>query len=286
MTAASLIRNSLQVTGRHVLPGFALSLGISLFFISLVLLLPLSGLLIQAAGMSWTDYWAVVSDPRVVASYKVTLLMAFGASLLNGVIGLLVAWVLVRYTFPGKRLIDALVDLPFALPTAVAGITLATLFSATGWYGQSLAKIGIEVAYTPLGIMVAMLFTSLPFVVRNVQPVMEDLNSGDEEAALSLGAKDWTVFRRVIFPALWPALVMGVMLSFIRSLGEFGAVIFIAGNMPYLSEVTSLMIFVRLQEFDYVAASAIASVILMASLVLLFSANIWQTRYLKRLKGN
>ena len=286
MTAASLIRNSLQVTGRQVLPGFALSLGISLFFISLVLLLPLSGLLIQAAGMSWTDYWAVVSDPGVVASYKVPLLMAFGASLLNGVIGLLVAWVLVRYTFPGKRLIDALVDLPFALPTAVAGITLATLFSTSGWYGQGLAKIGIEVAYTPLGIMVAMLFTSLPFVVRNVQPVMEDLNSGDEEAALSLGAKDWTVFRRVIFPALWPALVMGVMLSFIRSLGEFGAVIFIAGNMPYLSEVTSLMIFVRLQEFDYAAASAIASVILMASLVLLFAANIWQTRYLKRLKGN
>ncbi len=286
MTAASLIRNSLQVTGRQVLPGFALSLGISLFFISLVLLLPLSGLLIQTAGMSWTDYWAVVSDPRVVASYKVTLLMAFGASLLNGVIGLLVAWVLVRYTFPGKRLIDALVDLPFALPTAVAGITLATLFSTSGWYGQGLAKIGIEVAYTPLGIMVAMLFTSLPFVVRNVQPVMEDLNSGDEEAALSLGAKDWTVFRRVIFPALWPALVMGVMLSFIRSLGEFGAVIFIAGNMPYLSEVTSLMIFVRLQEFDYAAASAIASVILMASLVLLFAANIWQTRYLKRLQGS
>ncbi len=286
MTAASLIGNSLQVTGRHVLPGFALSLGISLFFISLVLLLPLSGLLIQTAGMSWTDYWAVVSDPRVVASYKVTLLMAFGASLLNGVIGLLVAWVLVRYTFPGKRLIDALVDLPFALPTAVAGITLAALFSTSGWYGQGLAKIGIEVAYTPLGIMVAMLFTSLPFVVRNVQPVMEDLNSGDEEAALSLGAKDWTVFRRVIFPALWPALVMGVMLSFIRSLGEFGAVIFIAGNMPYLSEVTSLMIFVRLQEFDYAAASAIASVILMASLVLLFAANIWQTRYLKRLQGS
>ena len=286
MTAASLIRNSLQVTGRQVLPGFALSLGISLFFISLVLLLPLSGLLMQTAGMSWADYWAVVSDPRVVASYRVTVLMAFGASLLNGVIGLLVAWVLVRYTFPGKRLIDALVDLPFALPTAVAGITLATLFSASGWYGQSLAKIGIEVAYTPLGIMVAMLFTSLPFVVRNVQPVMEDLNSGDEEAALSLGGKDWTVFRRVIFPALWPALVMGVMLSFIRSLGEFGAVIFIAGNMPYLSEVTSLMIFVRLQEFDYAAASAIASVILMASLVLLFAANIWQTRYLKRLKGN
>jgi len=291
MTPASLFSKSLsiksfKVTGRHLLPGFALSLGISLLFISLVLLLPLSGLLVQTAGMSWADYWAVVTDSRVTASYQITLLMALGASLLNGVVGLLLAWVLVRYNFPGKRLIDALVDLPFALPTAVAGITLATLFAEGGWYGQGLAQLGIQVAYTPLGILIAMLFTSLPFVVRNLQPVMEDLNSGDEEAALSLGAKDWTVFRRVIFPALWPALVMGVVLSFIRSLGEFGAVIFIAGNMPYLSEVTSLMIFVRLQEFDYAAASAIASVILMASLVLLFTVNIWQTRYLKRLQGN
>lgn len=286
MSSISLIRNSFRVTGRQVLPGFALSLGISLLFVSLVLLLPLSGLLIQSAGMGWSDYWSVISDPRVVASYRVTIIMALGASLLNGVIGLLLAWVLVRYTFPGKRLIDALVDLPFALPTAVAGITLATLFASGGWYGQWLAQIGIQVAYAPIGIMVAMLFTSLPFVVRNVQPVMEDLNAGDEEAALSLGASDWTVFYRVIFPTLWPALVMGIMLSFIRSLGEFGAIIFIAGNMPYISEVTSLMIFIRLQEFDYAAASAIASVILLSSLLLLFAVNVWQTRYLKRLKGN
>jgi len=285
MSSASLIRNPFKVTGRQVLPGFALSLGISLLFISLILLLPLTGLLVQTSGMSWADYWSVITDPRVVASYRVTLLMALGASLANGIIGLLLAWVLVRYSFPGKRLIDALVDLPFALPTAVAGITLATLFASGGWYGEWLAKIGIEVAYNPIGILVAMLFTSLPFVVRNVQPVMEDLNSGDEEAALSLGATDWTVFRRVIFPSIWPALVIGIALSFIRSLGEFGAIIFIAGNMPYLSEVTSLMIYIRLQEFDYAAASAIASVILMASLRLLFLVNIWQARYLKRLKG-
>jgi sulfate transport system permease protein len=285
MSSASLIRNPFKVTGRQVLPGFALSLGISLLFISLILLLPLTGLLVQTSGMSWADYWSVITDPRVVASYRVTLLMALGASLANGIIGLLLAWVLVRYSFPGKRLIDALVDLPFALPTAVAGITLATLFASGGWYGEWLAKIGIEVAYNPIGILVAMLFTSLPFVVRNVQPVMEDLNSGDEEAALSLGATDWTVFRRVIFPSIWPALVIGIALSFIRSLGEFGAIIFIAGNMPYLSEVTSLMIYIRLQEFDYAAASAIASVILMASLSLLFLVNIWQARYLKRLKG-
>jgi len=285
MSSASLIRNPFRVTGRQVLPGFALSLGISLLFISLILLLPLTGLLVQTAGMSWAEYWSVITDSRVMASYRVTLLMALGASLANGFIGLLLAWVLVRYTFPGKRLVDALVDLPFALPTAVAGITLATLFASGGWYGEWLAKIGIQVAYNPIGILVAMLFTSLPFVVRNVQPVMEDLNSGDEEAALSLGATDWTVFCRVIFPSLWPALVIGIALSFIRSLGEFGAIIFIAGNMPYISEVTSLMIFIRLQEFDYAAASAIASVILMASLALLFLVNIWQARYLKRLKG-
>ncbi|MDR9468857.1 sulfate ABC transporter permease subunit CysT [Marinospirillum sp.] len=285
MSSASLIRNPFRVTGRQVLPGFALSLGISLLFISLILLLPLTGLLVQTSGMSWAEYWSVITDTRVLASYKVTLLMALGASLANGVIGLLLAWVLVRYSFPGKRLVDALVDLPFALPTAVAGITLATLFASEGWYGAWLAKIGIEVAYNPIGILVAMLFTSLPFVVRNVQPVMEDLNSGDEEAALSLGATDWTVFRRVVFPSIWPALVIGIALSFIRSLGEFGAIIFIAGNMPYISEVTSLMIYIRLQEFDYAAASAIASVILLASLTLLFLVNIWQARYLKRLKG-
>lgn len=285
MPTSSLIRNPFTVTGRQVLPGFALSLGISLLFISLVLLLPLTGLLVQTAGMGWAEYWSVITDPRVLASYRVTLLMALGASLINGILGLLLAWVLVRYSFPGKRLVDALIDLPFALPTAVAGITLATLFASGGWYGEILAKVGIQVAYNPIGILVAMLFTSLPFVVRNVQPVMEDLNTDDEEAALSLGATDWTVFRRIIFPSLWPALVIGIALSFIRSLGEFGAIIFIAGNMPYISEVTSLMIFIRLQEFDYAAASAIASVVLFASLLLLFLVNIWQARYLKRLKG-
>lgn len=270
---------------KRVLPGFALSLGISLLFVSLVLLLPVTGLLVETSGMSWSQFWFVISDPRVVASYRVTLWTALAASLFNGVFGLLLAWVLVRYDFPGKRLIDAVVDLPFALPTAVAGITLATLFSANGWYGRFLAQFGIEVAYTPLGIIVAMAFTSLPFVVRSVQPVLEDLSPEDEEAAMTLGASDGRVFRRVIFPALWPALLTGVALSFTRSLGEFGAVIFIAGNMPYISEVTSLMIFIRLQEFDYAAASAIASVILLASLVLLFAINLWQARYLRRLGG-
>lgn len=271
---------------RRVLPGFTLSLGISLFYVSLILLLPISGLVMETAGMSWDQYWSVVTDPRVVASYKVTLWAASIASLFNAAFGLLLAWVLVRYEFPGKRIIDAVVDLPFALPTAVAGITLAALFAESGWYGQWLAAMGINVAFTPLGIIVAMSFTSVPFVVRTVQPVLEDISPEDEEAAVSLGASDGRVFRKVILPAIWPALLTGTALSFTRSLGEFGAIIFIAGNMPYISEVTSLMIFIRLQEFDFPAASAIASVILIVSLALLFAINLWQARFLKRLKGH
>lgn len=270
---------------KRVLPGFGLSLGISLFFVSLVLLLPLSGLVVETSGMTWDQFWFTITDPRVVESYKVTLWTALAASLFNGFFGLLLAWVLVRYDFPGKRILDAFVDLPFALPTAVAGITLATLFAQNGWYGQWLAKLGIEVAFTPLGIVVAMAFTSIPFVVRTVQPVLEELSPADEEAAVSLGASDGRVFRKVIFPSFWPALVTGIALSFTRSLGEFGAIIFIAGNTPYVSEVTSLMVFIRLQEYDYAAASAIASVVLLASLVLLFAINLWQGRYLRRLEG-
>lgn len=285
MSVGVLIKSLTSVRGKQVLPGFTLSLGVTLLFISLVILLPLSGLLMQTAGMGWQEYWAVISNPRVVASYKVTLLTATAAALINGVIGLLLAWVLVRYNFVGKRLLDALIDLPFALPTAVAGITLASLFAEKGWYGQLLATWGIKVAYTPLGMLVAMLFTCLPFVVRTLQPVLEDLNTSEEEAALSLGASDWAVFSRVIFPLIRPALITGILLALIRGLGEFGALIFIAGNMPYISEATSLMIFIRLQEFDYAAASAIASVILLVSLILLFVVNLWQTAYLRRLKG-
>lgn len=270
---------------KRVLPGFGLSLGVTLFFISLVLLLPLSGLIIHTAGMGWEQFWFVVTDPRVVASYKVTALAALAASLFNAAFGVLLAWVLVRYEFPGKRLLDAIMDLPFALPTAVAGITLATLFSENGWYGRVLSDFGIEVAYTPLGIVVAMAFTSVPFVVRTVQPVLEGLPAENEEAAVSLGASDATVFRRVLFPTLWPAIVTGAGLSFARSLGEYGAVVFIAGNSPYVSEVISLMIFVRLEEYDFAAASAIAAVVMGASLLLLLVINIWQGRYLKRLHG-
>ncbi|EOB4246366.1 sulfate/thiosulfate ABC transporter permease CysT [Vibrio metschnikovii] len=270
---------------KRVLPGFGVSLGTSLFFISLILLLPASGLIIQTSNMSWAEYWQVIADPRVVASYKVTIGAALIASLFNGLLGLLLAWVLVRYDFYGKRILDALVDLPFALPTAVAGITLATLYSTNGWVGSVLSELGIKVAYTPLGIVLAMVFTSLPFVVRTVQPVLEEISKEEEEAGMTLGATDRAVFWRVIMPSLKPALLVGVALSFTRSLGEFGAVIFIAGNMPYVSEITSLMIFVRLQEFDFPAASAIASVVLLASLLLLLMINLWQGAYLRRIHG-
>ncbi|AMC99975.1 sulfate ABC transporter permease subunit CysT [Halomonas chromatireducens] len=272
-------------TPKRVLPGFGLSLGISLMFISLVLLLPLTGLFGQLAGLSLAEYWEIITEGRVVASYMVTIGAAAVAALVNGAFGLLLAWVLVRYEFPGKRLLDALMDLPFALPTAVAGITLATLYSSNGWMGRLLEPLGFQVAYTWVGIALAMSFTSIPFVVRTVQPVLEDLPHEVDEAALTLGASDGTAFRRVILPHLWPALVTGTGLAFVRSLGEFGAIIFIAGNMPYETEITALMIFVKLQEYDYVGASAIASVVLFVSLALLLVINIWQGRFIKRLHG-
>jgi len=272
-------------TPKRVLPGFGLSLGISLTFVSLVLLLPMTGLFGQLAGLSLAEYWAIISDGRVVASYTVTIGAAAVAALVNAAFGLLLAWVLVRYDFPGKRLLDALMDLPFALPTAVAGITLATLYASSGWMGRLLEPLGLEVAYTWVGIALAMAFTSIPFVVRTVQPVLEDLPAEVDEAALTLGASDATAFRRVILPHLWPALVTGTGLAFVRSLGEFGAIIFIAGNMPYETEITALMIFVRLQEYDYAGASAIASVVLFVSLALLLAINVWQGRFIKRLHG-
>lgn len=272
-------------TPKRVLPGFGLSLGISLTFVSLMLLLPLTGLFGQLAGLSLAEYWTIITNDRVVASYMVTIGAAGVAALVNAAFGLLLAWVLVRYEFPGKRLLDALMDLPFALPTAVAGITLATLYSSNGWMGRLLEPLGLQVAYTWVGIALAMAFTSIPFVVRTVQPVLEDMPHEMDEAALTLGASDFTGFRRVILPHLWPALVTGTGLAFVRSLGEFGAIIFIAGNMPYETEITALMIFVRLQEYDYAGASAIASVVLFASLALLLVINIWQGRFIKRLHG-
>lgn len=258
-----------------LLPGFGLSFGVSVLYLSLVILLPLSALLLYVSDMSLSQYWQAISDPRVVQTYKVTISAAFYSTVAVLFIGLLLAWIITRYDFPGRRLVDALVDLPFALPTSVAGLTLAALLVPNGWLGQWL---GFKVAYAYAGIVVAMVFTSIPFVVRTVQPVLQDLGSEYEEAARTLGASRWQIFFKVILPTLIPALVTGGSQAFVRSLGEFGAVIMIAGNIPYQTEVSSLMIFVRLQEFNYPAAAAIASVILLASLTLLFILQIVQGR--------
>lgn len=271
---------------KRVLPGFGLSLGSTLFYTCLILLLPMSALVVQLSEMSWAQYWTVITHPQIVAAYKVTLLSAGVASIFNAIFGMLLAWIITRYRFPGRKFLDGLMDLPFALPTAVAGLTLATLFSTQGWYGLVLDKFDIKVINTWIGIAVAMSFTSLPFVVRTVQPVLEELGPEYEEAAETLGANRWQMFRKVVLPELSPALLAGTALSFTRSLGEFGAVIFIAGNIAWQTEVVSLMIFIRLQEFDYPAASAVASVILLVSLVLLFSINGLQSRFGKRLRGH
>lgn len=263
---------------RRVLPGFGLSLGFTLLYSGLILLLPLTALVLQLTQMSWAQYWQVITGPQVVAAYKVTLLAALAASLFNAVFGVLMAWILTRYRFPGRRILDGLMDLPFALPTAVAGLTLATLFAPNGWYGRFFDSFNITVVNTWIGIAVAMMFTSIPFVVRTVQPVLETLKPEYEEAAETLGASRFQIFCRVIWPEIALAALAGTVLSFTRSLGEFGAVIFIAGNLAWQTEVVSFLIFVRLQEFEYLAAAAIASVVLMTSLVLLLAVNIIQSR--------
>ncbi|MCK9513378.1 MAG: sulfate ABC transporter permease subunit CysT [Pigmentiphaga sp.] len=264
-----------------LLPGFGLTFGVSTLYVSLVILLPLSTLFIYVSGMSWAQYWQAITDSRVLASYRVTLEGAAYSTILVTLIGFVLAWVITRYSFPGRRLLDSLVDLPFALPTAVAGLTLSALFAPKGWIGQWFAAMDIQIAYAFPGIVLAMTFTSIPFIVRAVQPVLEDLDHDVEEAARLLGATPMQTFWRVLLPALTPALVTGASQSFVRSLGEFGAVIMIAGNIPFETEVTSLMLFVRLQEFNYPAAAAIASVVLFASLLLLFLLQVAQSRFLR-----
>ncbi|MFA6920811.1 MAG: sulfate ABC transporter permease subunit CysT [Gallionella sp.] len=259
-----------------VLPGFNLALGFTLLYLSLIVLVPLSALFFKTATLGWGGFWDVATGDRVLASLRVTFLTSFAAAVINAFFGLIVAWVLVRYTFPGKRIVDALVDLPFALPTAVAGITLATLYAPHGWVGQYFAANGIKVAYTPLGIVVALTFIGLPFVVRTVQPVLEDVEAGVEEAAASLGAGRWDVFRRVIFPAIYPALLTGFSLAFARAIGEYGSVIFIAGNMPYISEISPLLIVAKLEQYDYAGATAIAVIMLLISFALLLGINALQ----------
>jgi sulfate transport system permease protein len=259
---------------RHsVLPGFDLALGFTLLYLGFIVLIPLSAAFLKTFTMTWPAFWDAVAAPRVVASYRLTFGASFAAALLNGIFGLIVAWVLVRYEFPAKRIVDALVDLPFALPTAVAGIALTALYSQNGWIGSLLP---FKVSFTPLGVFVALTFIGLPFVVRTLQPVLEDLHKEIEEAAATLGATRWQTFTKVILPIVTPALLTGFALAFARALGEYGSVIFIAGNMPMVSEITPLLIITKLEQYDYTGATAIAVVMLVAAFVLLLAINALQ----------
>jgi sulfate transport system permease protein len=259
------------------MPGFNLSLGFTILYLTLIVLIPLSAIFLKTFTMSWEGFWAAVTSERVLASYRLTFGASFIGALFNVFFGGVVAWVLVRYQFPGKRIVDALVDLPFALPTAVAGITLTALYSSNGWFGQFIEGVlGIKVAFTPLGVVVALTFIGLPFVVRTVQPVLEDAERELEEAAASLGASAFQTFRRVVFPTILPSLLTGFALAFARATGEFGSVIFIAGNMPLVSEITPLFIITKLEQYDYAGATAIAVVMLVASFVMLLTINLLQ----------
>lgn len=272
---------------RHrVLPGFGLSMGYTLIYLSLVVLIPIAFLFLKASTISLAEFWETVTDDRVVASYKLTIYTSFIAALVNAVFGTLIAWVLVRYDFYGKRIIDALVDLPFALPTAVAGIALTTIYAPNGWIGQYFEAMGIKVAYTPLGIMVALTFIGLPFVVRSVQPVLQDLDRQYEEAASTLGASSTQIFVKIILPAIFPAILTGFALAFARALGEYGSVVFISGNMPMKTEIVPLLIITKLEQFNYAGAAAIAVVMLVFSFVLLFLINFWQWRTTKKYQMN
>lgn len=261
---------------RSILPGFGLAMGFTLLYLSLIVLIPLAALFLRTMALSWEQFWTIVTAPRVIASYRLSFGASLVAALINALFGLLVAWVLVRYHFPGKRIVDALVDLPFALPTAVAGISLTSIFAKTGWIGQYLEPWGIQVAFTPLGVIVALTYIGLPFVVRTVQPVLEDLDVEIEEAAASLGASRWQTFTRVILPVLFPVLLTGFALAFARALGEYGSVVFISGNMPMHTEITPLLIITKLEQYDYTGATAVAVVMLVASFVLMLLINLLQ----------
>ncbi len=266
---------------RRVLPGFKLTLGYTVFYLCLIVLIPLSALVFKTLTLTWPQFWDAVTAPRVLASYRLTFGASLLAALVNVVFGLLVAWVLVRYRFPGKKVVDALVDLPFALPTAVAGISLTALLAGNGWIGQYLEPLGIQLAFNPNGVVIALIFIGLPFVVRTVQPVLEDTEKELEEAAMCLGANRWQTFTKVLLPAIAPALLTGFAMAFARAIGEYGSVIFIAGNMPMVSEITPLIIIGKLEQYDYAGATAVASVMLLISFLLLLLINglqAWQRR--------
>jgi sulfate transport system permease protein len=258
---------------RGALPGFGLAMGITLTYLSLLVLVPLSMIFLKTATLGPSQVWAVMSSPRAVASYQLSFGASAIAALVNAVFGVLVAWVLVRYRFPGRSIVDALVDLPFALPTAVGGIALTAVYAGKGWMGRLLYPLGIESAFSRLGVVIALTFVGLPFVVRTVQPVLEEIDADQEEAAMTLGAGRWEVFRRVVLPPLWPAILTGFTLSFARAVGEFGSVVFISGNMPFKTEIAPLVIMTRLEQYDYAGATAIAMVMLLASFALLFAIN-------------
>jgi sulfate transport system permease protein len=259
-----------------VLPGFDLALGYTLLYVGLLVLVPLGALFLKAASLSVEQFWSMVTAPRALAAFRLSFGTAIGAALVNLVFGLVVAWVLVRYRFVGRRIVDALIDLPFALPTAVGGIALTTAYSANGWIGRPLEALGLQVAFTPLGILLALTFIGLPFVVRTVQPVLQDLEAEVEEAAATLGANRWQIFVRVVLPELTPALLTGFALAFARALGEYGSVVFIAGNMPGRTEIAPLLIMTRLEQFDYAGATAIAVVVLVGSFAILLAINVLQ----------
>jgi sulfate transport system permease protein len=270
---------------RHILPGFGLSMGLTWLYLGLLVLIPLSGLFLKTFTLTWDQFWETVSAPRALAAYRLTFGASLVAATINAVFGLLVAWVLVRYRFPGKGLVDALVDLPFALPTAVAGLTLTSLYSSNGWYGRYLEAAGIKVAFTSVGVAVALTFIGLPFVVRSVQPVLEDIEVDVEEASATLGATPWQTFTRVIFPTILPALLSGFALALARAIGEYGSVVFIAGNMPMRTEIVPLLIITKLEQYDYAGATAIAIVMLLASFVMLLAINLLQRWSHRRLEA-
>ena len=265
-----------------VIPGFGLTLGFAIAYLTLIILIPLAGLLWRSASLGSARFWQIATDERTLRALEISFGTALVAALVNVVFGTVVAWILVRYTFPGRRVIDAMVDLPFALPTAVAGIALTTLYAPNGWLGQILAPLGIKVAYTPLGIVIALVFVGLPFVVRTVQPIIEEIDKEVEEAAATLGASRWQTVSRVLLPGLAPAIVTGFALAFARGVGEYGSVIFIAGNLPYVSEIAPLLIVIRLEEYDYAAATAIAAIMLALSFLMLLVINLIQAWSRKR----
>jgi sulfate transport system permease protein len=272
----SLGRRSPRVRARRVLPGFGPTLGVTLFYVSLLVLIPLTGVFLKSASVGWEEFWAAVATPRAFASYRITFGLSVLAAAINACFGLIIAWVLVRYPSPLTRIFDAMVDLPFAMPTAVAGIALTAVYSANGWIGQFLEPLGVQVAFTRLGVLIALTFIGLPFVVRSVQPVLHDLESEVEEAAASLGASRAQTFRLIILPAVLPALITGFTLAFARALGEYGSVIFISGNMPMRTEITTLLIVTKLEQYDYAGATAIATVMLLAAFALLLLINMLQ----------